>query len=106
MRESRKMFIHYTTGILIGITGLVHLIANNVPGIGTIIHDSILYPINMLIFLTALLYHMLNGIRVILIELIPGWCATRVINWIVLIVGILLYVYAIQVLVGLFWLAG
>lgn len=104
MRESQRMFLHYLTGVLIAVTGVLHLIANNLPGIGSMIHDSPIYPVNLAILLAALLYHMLNGARVILMELIPGWCATRAITWIMLIIGIAAYIYGIQVLLGLFWL--
>lgn len=103
MRESKRMFIHYISGLIILVTGFIHIIANNLPSIGTTIHESILYPVNLIILLSALLYHMLNGVRAILMELIPGKCAAKAITWIIFLVGIALYVYSLQVFLNLFW---
>jgi len=97
------MFIHYISGLIILITGFIHLIANNLPSIGTIVHESIFYPVNLIILLSALLYHMLNGVRAILIEVIPGKCAAKAITWIMFLVGITLYIYGLQVFLNLFW---
>ncbi len=97
------MFLHYISGIIILVTGFIHLIANNLPDIGTIIHESALYPVNLIMLLSALTYHMLNGVRVILIELIPGRCAAKAITWIMFLVGIALYIYGLQVFLNLFW---
>jgi len=102
MKESVKTFLQYVTGIAIGATGAFHLIANNLPGIGEAIHESPIYPVNLAIFLAALLYHGLNGVRSILVELIPGPCAGKAITWILAIIGVAAYVYGVQVLLNLF----
>ncbi len=99
MRESTIMFFHYITAILIAITGLIHLLANNEPVIGAVIKaNPVLYFGNMAVFLAALLYHAFNGVRVILIEMVPDRCWTKWISWAVLIVGIVTYAVGLQVL--------
>ncbi|MEM2909527.1 MAG: hypothetical protein QXQ02_00735 [Halobacteria archaeon] len=103
MKESKRMFLHYVSGLIILVTGFIHLISNNLPGIGTAIHESAIYPVNLIVLLSALMYHMLNGARVILMELIPGRCAAKAITWIVFLVGIALYIYGLQVFLNLFW---
>lgn len=102
MRESTKMFLHYLTGAVILITGAIHLLANNVPSFAVVFRLSELYPVNLGIFLAALLYHALNGLRVILIELIPGPCAGKAISWIMVLIGVAAYIYGLQVLLQLF----
>lgn len=99
MRESTKMLLHYITGIIIIITGLLHLLANNEPTIGKIItSNAYLYLMNMALFLGALLYHAFNGVRVILIELVPDACWTKLIGWAILLIGIATYIVGFQVL--------
>lgn len=99
MRESTKMLLHYVAGILIIVTGLIHLLANNEPNVGKLITSNVyLYLANMAIFLAALLYHAFNGVRVILIELVPDMCWTKLIGWAILLIGIATYVVGIQVL--------
>jgi len=99
MRESTVMFLHYITAILIAVTGLIHLLANNEPTIGPLIKENpVVYMGNMAIFLAALLYHAFNGVRVILIELVPDPCWTKWISWAVVIIGIATYVVGLQVL--------
>ncbi len=99
MRESTIMFLHYFAAIVIIITGFIHLLANNDPTIGPLIkNNTALYVGNMAIFLAALLYHALNGVRVILIEMVPNRCWTRWIGWGLLIIGIIVYAAGLQVL--------
>ncbi|HDI73439.1 MAG TPA: hypothetical protein ENF57_00320 [Candidatus Korarchaeota archaeon] len=99
MRESTVMFLHYTTAILIVITGLIHLLANNDPVIGALIKENpALYLGNMAIFLAALLYHAFNGVRVILVEMVPDRCWTKWIGWAILIIGVITYAVGLQVL--------
>lgn len=103
MKESVKVFLQHLSGTVIIVTGIFHLIANNLPDIGEAIHESPLYPVNLMIFLTALLYHGLNGARSVLIELIPGPCAAKAITWILVIIGVATYIYGVQVILSLFW---
>lgn len=99
MRESTKMLLHYITALIIIVTGLIHLLANNDPNIGKLITaNAYLYLGNMAIFLAALLYHTFNGIRVILIELVPDKCWTKLIGWAILLIGIATYIVGFQVL--------
>ncbi|MCC6028697.1 MAG: hypothetical protein LM591_00885 [Candidatus Korarchaeum sp.] len=99
MRESTKMLLHYVTGLLIIVTGLIHLLANNEPNVGKLITgNTYLYLSNMAIFLAALLYHAFNGIRVILIELVPDKCWTKLIGWAIFLIGIVTYIVGFQVL--------
>jgi succinate dehydrogenase hydrophobic anchor subunit len=99
MRESTKMLLHYVTGLLIIVTGLIHLLANNEPNVGKLITgNTYLYLSNMAIFLAALLYHAFNGIRVILIELVPDKCWTKLIGWTIFLIGIVTYIVGFQVL--------
>lgn len=99
MRESTKMLLHYVSGVLIVVTGLIHLLANNDPNIGKLITSNVnFYFANMTVFLAALLYHAFNGVRVILIELVPDMCWTRSLGWALLLIGIAVYVVGIQVL--------
>jgi len=102
VRESTRMFLHYIAGLTILVTGAIHLLANNLPEFSLMLHTSNLYPINLAIFLAALLYHALNGIRVILMELIPTPCSGTVITWILIIVGVIAYAYGLQVIIRLF----
>lgn len=99
MRESTIMFLHYIAAILILITGLIHLLANNDPVVGPLIKgNTALYFTNMAIFLAALLYHALNGVRVILIEMVPDRCWTKWIGWSMLIIGVIVYAAGLEVL--------
>ncbi len=97
MRESKIMLIHYITAVLIVITGLIHLLANNDPTIGPIIKGNVyFYAGNMAVFLASILYHGFNGVRVVLIELVPNECWTKLIGWAILIVGVLTYIVGLQ----------
>ncbi len=99
MRESTKMLLHYITALIIIVTGLIHLLANNDPNVGKFItSNTYLYLSNMAIFLAALLYHAFNGIRVILIELVPDKCWTKLIGWAFLLIGVATYIVGFQVL--------
>lgn len=99
MRESTKMLLHYIAGVIVIVTGLIHLLANNEPTLGKIITSNAhFYLANMAIFLAALLYHAFNGVRVILIELVPDACWTKLIGWAILLIGIATYLVGFQVL--------
>ncbi len=97
MRESKIMLIHYITAVLIVITGLIHLFANNDPVIGPMIKGNVyFYVANMAVFLASVLFHGFNGVRVVLIELIPNKCWTKLIGWAVLLIGILTFLAGMQ----------
>jgi len=101
MKESTKMLLHYITGFLILITGAVHLIANNLVGFNWI-KDTLWYPISQGIFLAAVLYHAMNGLRVILVELLPGSSIGKVISTILVVIGTIFFISGLYFLLVLF----
>ncbi len=102
MRESTLTLLQYISALILMVVAGLHLFANNAPHIGPLIHDNPLYPAMMVIFLTALLYHLLNGIRSILVEIIPGKYAAKSISWCLLLIGIAAYIYGLNTLSELF----
>lgn len=96
MRESSLMILHYAAALVLLITGSIHLMANNIPGME--IHGP-LYLANMLVFVSALMYHAMNGVRVILIELLPR--RSRAISYIILVLGIIAYLYIVSLVIAL-----
>ncbi|MGB9631114.1 MAG: hypothetical protein ACP5KE_02000 [Candidatus Methanodesulfokora sp.] len=96
MKESNLMILHYATALILIVTGSIHLMANNIPDIG--IHGP-LYLANMLIFVSALMYHAMNGVRVILIELVPT--RSRAISYIILVIGVIAYLYIVSLVITL-----
>lgn len=101
MRESTKMLIHYITGFAILITGAIHLIASNLKTLEWI-KTTPLYPVSQGIFLATVLYHALNGLRVILVELMPGYRSGKIISYTLLILGVILFIFGSYVLIILF----
>ncbi|MEN2975029.1 MAG: hypothetical protein ABDH32_05570 [Candidatus Caldarchaeales archaeon] len=94
MRESTKMLLHYITGFIILVTGAIHLLASNLSSFAWI-KTTPQYPVGQAIFLAALLYHSLNGLRVILIELRPGLRTSKTITITLLALGILIYIFGL-----------
>lgn len=92
MRESLKMLLHYIAGVVILVTGAIHIMSGHFKTLG-IIKSLEFYEINKVIFLAAVIYHALNGVRVISIELIPRRAFADVITIILLIFGLFLFVY-------------
>lgn len=101
MKESTKMLLHYVTGFLILVTGAIHLIANNLERF-LWIKSTLWYPISLGIFLGAVLYHAMNGLRVVLVELFPGSSSGKVISTILVIVGVIFFVSGFYFLLVLF----
>jgi len=101
MKESTKMLLHYITGFLILITGATHLIANNLVGFNWI-KDTLWYPMSQGVFLAAVLYHAMNGLRVILVELFPGSSSGKIISIILTVVGIIFFVFGLYFLLVIF----
>ncbi|MDJ0273985.1 MAG: hypothetical protein QXO17_01160 [Nitrososphaerota archaeon] len=111
MSERRLMLLHYVTGIGILITGAVHLwvVFFTVPLDQTIWETTMLFdnhPFAILsVYRNALLastlwlllvfttYHAMNGIRVILMELIPNRSFVSAIKWVLIALGLFLVVY-------------
>ena len=96
MRESSLMMLHYAAAVVLLVTGSIHLMKNNIPGME--IHGP-LYLVNMLIFVSALMYHAMNGVRVILIELMPK--RSRAISYLILVLGIIIYLYIANLVIAL-----
>ena len=111
MSERRLMLLHYVTGIGILITGAVHLwvVFFTVPLDQTIWETTMLFdnhPFAILsVYRNALLastlwlllvfttYHAMNGIRVILMELIPNRSFVSAIKWVLIALGLFLVIY-------------
>jgi len=92
MRESVKMLLHYIAGVTILVTGAIHIMSGHFKTLG-LIKTWDLYSVNKIIFLAAVLYHALNGVRVILTELIPRRGFSDVMNTVLIILGLSLFVY-------------
>jgi succinate dehydrogenase hydrophobic anchor subunit len=106
MRESRKMLLHYVTGLGIVIAGGVHLFtvfltgsyAQNLAFSGgafsvIAVYRNLLLALTLELLLIFVDYHALNGIRVILIEFHQGTRWERGVSWILAVTGLLLLIY-------------
>jgi len=109
--ERRLMLLHYVTGLGILITGAVHIwvVFFTVPLDQTIWETTMLFdnhPFAILsVYRNALLastlwlllvfttFHAMNGIRVIIMELIPDEGVTRAAKWLLIALGVFLVVY-------------
>ena len=111
MSERRLMLLHYVTGLGILITGAVHIwvVFFTVPLDQTIWETTMLFdnhPFAILsvyrnAFLASTLwlllvfttFHAMNGIRVIIMELIPNERVMRAAKWLLIALGVFLVVY-------------
>ena len=111
MSERRLMLLHYVTGLGILITGAVHIwvVFFTVPLDQTIWETTMLFddhPFAILsVYRNALLastlwfllvfttFHAMNGIRVIIMELIPYERVMRATKWLLIALGVFLVVY-------------
>lgn len=111
MSERRLMLLHYVTGIGILVTGAVHLwvVFFTVPLDQTIWETTMLFDNHpyaiMSVYRNALLastlwlllvfttFHAMNGIRVIVMELIPDRRLVSAAKWVLVAVGLFLVVY-------------
>ncbi len=111
MSERRLMLLHYVTGLGILVTGAVHLwvVFFTVPLDQTIWETTMLFDGHqfaiMSVYRNALLastlwlllvfttFHAMNGIRVILMELIPNERVMRAAKWALIALGVFLVVY-------------
>jgi succinate dehydrogenase hydrophobic anchor subunit len=111
MSERRLMLLHYVTGIGILITGAVHIwvVFFTVPLDQTIWETTMLFddhPFSIMsVYRNALLastlwfllvfttFHAMNGIRVIIMELIPDERVMRAAKWLLIALGVFLVVY-------------
>jgi succinate dehydrogenase hydrophobic anchor subunit len=109
--ERRLMLLHYVTGLGILITGAVHIwvVFFTVPLDQTIWETTMLFDNHQFAILSvyrnALLastlwlllvfttFHAMNGIRVIIMELIPGERVMRAAKWLLILLGVFLVVY-------------
>lgn len=111
MSERRLMLLHYVTGLGILLTGAVHIwvVFFTVPLDQTIWETTMLFddrPFAILsVYRNALLastlwlllvfttFHAMNGIRVIIMELIPDERVMRAAKWLLIALGVFLMVY-------------
>jgi succinate dehydrogenase hydrophobic anchor subunit len=111
MSERRLMLLHYVTGLGILITGAVHIwvVFFTVPLDQTIWETTMLFddhPFSIMsVYRNALLastlwfllvfttFHAMNGIRVIIMELIPYERVMRATKWLLIALGVFLVVY-------------
>lgn len=111
MSERRLMLLHYLTGIGILVTGAVHLwvVFFTVPLDQTVWETTMLFDNHpfaiMSVYRNALLastlwlllvfttFHAMNGIRVILMELIPDGRVVSAAKWVLIALGVFLVVY-------------
>jgi hypothetical protein len=109
--ERRLVLLHYVTGLGILITGAVHIwvVFFTVPLDQTIWETTMLFdnhPFSIMsVYRNALLastlwlllvfttFHALNGIRVIIMELIPYERVMRATKWLLIALGVFLVVY-------------
>ena len=111
MSERRLVLLHYVTGLGILITGAVHIwvVFFTVPLDQTIWETTMLFdnhPFSIMsVYRNALLastlwlllvfttFHAMNGIRVIIMELIPNERVMRAAKWLLIALGVFLVVY-------------
>ncbi len=129
MRESQIMFLQYMTGLLILVFGSFHFLLISVlspspqkvlyiySGInashilvgGTLyytwvkaVYSSLIWGSVFELLLTFLVYHVFNGFRVILSEIIPGGRAEKAITYILFIAGLIVFIWGTRtVVIGL-----
>ena len=106
------MLLHYITGLGIIIVGGVHLFTvfltgsylQNLAFIGgaysvIAIYKNTIFAATLELLLIFVEYHALNGIRVILIEFHQGRNWERGVSWILIIVGIFLFIYGTRTII-------
>lgn len=117
MRQSRIMLLHYVMGLLILLTGAVHLAAHSFLGVEgyaesleflTVLaryRDPMMVSV-LGILLVAVAYHGLNGIRLIVSEFRPGPLFEKVVTGLLLAIGIFIVVYGTWTIVGAYLMGG
>ncbi len=111
MSERRLMLLHYVTGLGILVTGAVHIwvvfftvpldqtiwettmLFDNHPFAVMSVYRNVLLASSLWFLLVFTTFHAMNGIRVILMELIPDRRFTRVAKWLLIALGLFLVVY-------------
>lgn len=86
------MLLHYIAGVIILVTGAIHILSGHFEAYG-LIKTAEFYSINKLIFLASVLYHALNGVRVILAELVPKRWLIENITLVLVIIGLAFFIY-------------
>ena len=126
MRESQIMFLQYLTGILVLVFGSFHFLlisvlspspekilyiynganATHVLVGGTLyytwvkaVYSSLIWGSVFELLLTFLVYHVFNGFRVILSELIPGGRAEKIITYALLVVALVVFIWGSRTVV-------
>ncbi len=106
MRESTIMLLHYFTGLGILIAGGVHLatlfltapVEQNLQFYGISfavlsIYRNPLLAGSLEVLLITVTFHAFNGLRVILLELYQGDTWSKVVNWLLIFLALVVMVY-------------
>lgn len=110
MKESALMLLHYITGILIIVLGAIHLATHSFLGVEgysfSLQYISVIerytnpfFAITLELLLVTIAYHGLNGTRVVLLELKQGKLWDKVVNWLVIVIGILVVAYGTRTVI-------
>lgn len=108
VRESTLMTLHYITAAIMVVVLTIHVLMHT-PVLEAGYEVSLEYEkvlehyniawLDLAILLYAALFHGLNGLRVILIELHQGPVWEKAVSWILLIVGIVAAIYGTWTLI-------
>lgn len=109
------MFLHYATGVLIAIFGVVHLATHSFLGVEgyaeSLSYLSVigryrnpLFAFSLEALLVTVVYHGLNGTRVILLEFRQGKRWDRAVTWLLLLIGLLVVAYGTRTVLGVYLL--
>jgi succinate dehydrogenase / fumarate reductase membrane anchor subunit len=116
MKESSLMILHYITGFLILVLGAVHLATHSFLGVEGYSfslqyvssierYRNPIFALTLELLLVNVAYHGLNGTRVVLLELKQGELWDKIINWLILLLGILIVAYGTRTILTtyFFW---
>ncbi len=115
MKESSLMLLHYITGILIMVLGAVHLATHSFLGVEGYSfslqyvssierYSNPLFALTLELLLVTVAYHGLNGTRVVLLELKQGEQWDKIVNWLVLVLGILIVAFGTRTVITAYFL--
>ncbi len=118
MRHTYLWFAQIVTGALIAISLGFHMVIMHLEDVlgffnieihepaswGSMIEraDQVSWVIFYILFLAFVLYHGLNGLRGIVLELVPSTRGGRIVNWLTVMVGIFAFALGTYVPLALF----
>lgn len=116
MKESSLMILHYITGFLIFVLGAIHLATHSFLGVEGYSfslqyvsaierYRNPIFALILELLLVNVAYHGLNGTRVVLLELKQGERWDKLVNWLMLLLGILIIAYGTRTVITayFFW---